>query len=326
MTKTNDSVSVFVHPLADVQCDVLGEGTRVWQYVVVCSGATIGKHANICSHCIIESDVGVGDRVTIKSGVQLWNGIRLEDDVFVGPNASFSNDPFPRSRAYRTAETTRVCRGASIGSGATILPGLVVGAHAMVGAGSVVTRSVPPNAIVFGNPARIVGYVDAASRYKSPDVAVHTTGSSGAGVEATGVRGVFLHRMPLVSDIRGSLSAGEFGSSVPFAVSRYFLVFDVPSVETRGAHAHRRCKQMLICVHGRCAVVVDDGERRQEFLLDSPHVGLLVPPMVWGIQYKYSGDAVLLVLASDPYDADDYIRDYDEFLALSRSVSRGDTQ
>jgi hypothetical protein len=182
----------------------------------------------------------------------------------------------------------------------------------MVAAGAVVTRSVPPNAIVVGNPAKIVGYVD-AERGRS---AVSEDPEMGVGAQKTGVAGVSLHRMPRVLDIRGSLTVGEFDRSIPFSVKRYFMVFDVPSMETRGEHAHRECHQFLICVRGSCSVVADDGLQRQEFLLNRPDVGLHLPPMVWGIQYKYSADAVLLVYASHYYDSKDYIRNYSEFRQL----------
>ncbi|NID15778.1 N-acetyltransferase [Luteibacter yeojuensis] len=151
----------FVHALADVQALHIGPRTRVWQFVVILPGAVIGADCNICSHCFVENDVVVGDRVTVKSGVQLWDGVRLEDDVFVGPNVTFTNDPFPRSRAYPVAFPQTVVRsGASIGGGATILPGVEIGARAMVGAGAVVTKNVPERAIVVGNPASVIGYVD----------------------------------------------------------------------------------------------------------------------------------------------------------------------
>lgn len=300
----------FIHPMSDVQSAAIGAGTRIWQFVVVLPGAQIGQDCNICSHCLIESDVVVGDRVTVKSGVQLWDGLRVGNDVFIGPNASFTNDRFPRSQ--QTPDkflVTTIHDGASIGAGAVILPGVVIGRKAMVAAGSVVTRSVPPNAVVEGNPAKIVGYVDAARS----DVSDMVSTTPVVGVTATQVAGVNLHRMPRVPDIRGSLTVGEFGRSIPFAAKRYFMVFDVPSMETRGEHAHRECHQFLICVRGSCAVVADDGFNRQEFLLDRPDVGIHLAPMVWGIQYKYSVDAVLLVFASHYYDSDDYIREYSEF-------------
>lgn len=300
----------FIHPLADVQSKAIGAGTRVWQFVVVLPGAQIGQDCNICSHCLIENDVVMGDRVTVKSGVQLWDGLRVGNDVFIGPNASFTNDRFPRSRQKPDAFlVTTIDDGASIGAGAVILPGVTIGSNAMVGAGAVVSRSVPPNAVVMGNPAKIVGYVDAART----DLAGVSPARHETGATATAVAGVTLHRMPRVADIRGSLTVGEFERSIPFPVRRYFMVFDVPSMETRGEHAHRECHQFLICVRGSCAVVADDGTNRQEFLLDRPDVGIHLPPRVWGIQYKYSSDATLLVFASHYYDSADYIRDYSEF-------------
>ena len=235
----------MIHPSADVHSTSIGEATRIWQFVVVLAQARIGSDCNICAHVLIENDVVIGDRVTVKSGVQLWDGLRVEDDVFIGPNVTFSNDKFPRSRQYLTSPlTTHIAAGASLGAGCTILPGLSIGQNAMVGAGAVVTRS------------------------------------------------------------------------VPFPARRYFMVFDVPSVETRGEHAHHACHQFLVCVRGQLSVVADDGMNREEFVLDRPDLGLHLPPRVWGIQYKYSADAVLLVFASHYYDADDYIRDYDQFLDL----------
>ena len=148
---------MFIHPSSDVQTKQIGEGTRIWQYVVVLPGAVIGRDGNICSHCFIENKVVVGDRVTVKCGVQLWDGVTLEDDVFVGPNVTFTNDLQPRSRnAAAKLLPTVVKKGAAIGANATILPGLTIGEGAMVGAGSVVTKDVPPGVTVVGNPARPV--------------------------------------------------------------------------------------------------------------------------------------------------------------------------
>jgi len=147
--------TTFIHPLADVSSGSIGAGTRIWQFVVVLKGATIGEDCNICSHCFIEDDVIIGNRVTVKCGVQLWDGLRIADDVFIGPNATFTNDKFPRSgkRNFKLCATV-VELGASIGAGATILPGVRIGERAMVGAGAVVTKDVPANTVVVGNPAR----------------------------------------------------------------------------------------------------------------------------------------------------------------------------
>ena len=169
----------FKHPQALVESERIGRGTRIWAFAHVLPGAVIGEDCNVCDHTFVENDVVVGDRVTLKCGVQLWDGLRLEDDVFVGPNATFTNDPFPRSRQHLAAHPRTVVReGASIGANATILCGLTVGRRAMVGAGAVVTRSVPPYAVVVGNPARIVRYVEAvdARRAAAPPVAAPATG------------------------------------------------------------------------------------------------------------------------------------------------------
>ena len=151
----------FQHSTAIVESEKIGDGTRIWAFVHILRGAVIGKDCNICDGVFIETDVEIGDRVTIKCGVQLWDGIGLEDDVFVGPNVSFTNDPFPRSRQWLDEyPRTVICHGASLGAGSVILPGIRVGENAMVGAGSVVTKDVPANVVVVGNPARIIRKIE----------------------------------------------------------------------------------------------------------------------------------------------------------------------
>ena len=151
-----------IHPLADVQSDQIGEGTIVWQFAIILPKAIIGKNCNINCHTFIENDVVIGDRVTIKSGVYIWDGLRIEDDVFIGPNATFVNDKYPRSKKYADKfQETKIGKSASIGANATILGGISIGEFAMIGAGSVVTKNVKPYTLVYGNPARIIGKVDA---------------------------------------------------------------------------------------------------------------------------------------------------------------------
>lgn len=307
----------FVHSHALCESENIGQDTRVWAFAHILPGASLGRECNVCDNVFIENDVVIGDRVTLKCGVQIWDGITIEDDVFIGPNATFTNDLFPRSKVYpQTFSRTIIRKGASLGANCTILPGLTIGINAMVGAGAVVTRSIPPNAIVVGNPAKIIGYVDAKPVSTKAENEV-TPYSEGA--EETSVKGVKLHTMKEVTDIRGSLSAGEFERSIPFKTERYFLVYDVPTAETRGEHAHRECHQFLVAVKGSVHVVADDGINREEFVLDKPNKGIHLPPMTWGIQYRYSPDAVLMVFASHYYDADDYIRNYDEFKSLINS-------
>lgn len=150
----------MIHQLSDVQTKSIGEKTKIWQFSVVLPGAVVGKNCNICAHTLIENDVIIGDNVTVKSGVYLWDGIRVEDNVFIGPCVAFTNDKYPRSKHFPDSFAKILIKeGASIGANATILPGLTLGEHCMIGAGSVVTRDVPPYAVVVGNPAKVIKFL-----------------------------------------------------------------------------------------------------------------------------------------------------------------------
>ena len=233
--------------------------------------------------------------------------------MFIGPNATFTNDIFPRSLDHsKPILLTKVLSGASIGANATILPGITIGKKAMVGAGAVVTKSVPANAVVFGNPARIIGYTNTDQHISS----IMPVLPEGAGKKELQVRGASLYRFKSIDDLRGDLTVGNLPSEVPFIPQRFFIVSNVPSTDVRGEHAHKQCHQFLVVMHGAVSCLVDDGRIREEVRLEGPKVGLYMPPKVWGVQYKYSSDAVLLVFASHPYDPDDYVRDYDDFLKL----------
>ncbi|TSA33842.1 MAG: isomerase [Verrucomicrobiaceae bacterium] len=307
------SSPAFIHDLASVEPGAtIGKGTRVWQFCVVLPGAVIGADCNICANSLIENDVVVGSRVTVKSGVQLWDGITLEDDVFVGPNVTFTNDRFPRSRQQpdKFARTV-VHSGASIGANATVLPGLSIGRKAMIAAGAVVTRDVPAYAIVKGNPARITGYVQ--DRKAAPPVVQQTA------IPEPKMSGVGFVKLANASDLRGDLLVAELEQHIPFPVKRLFFVMNVPSHHVRGEHAHKECHQLLVCLQGSVTVAADNGSSREEWVLDRPHVGLHIHPMTWASQYKYSSNAVLAVFASHSYDSKDYIRDYEEFLAAVKT-------
>lgn len=313
---------LFVHPQGLNESSQVGAGTRIWAFAHVLAGARIGQNCNLCDHVFVEGDVVIGDNVTVKCGVQLWSGLRVGNGVFIGPNATFTNDPFPRSKQHLAEFPQTVLEdGCSIGANATILPGVRIGRGAMVGAGAVVTQSVPAFAIVTGNPARITGYVGSAGRAR-PKPAAAPSRSAEAVAQKTSVAGVTLWRLPHHADMRGELGVVEQGKQIPFPVKRHFFVYNVPSPEVRGQHAHRRCHQFLICLNGSCSVVADDGRSREEFLLDDRQLGLHLPPLTWGVQYRYSKDAVLLVLASHPYEPDDYIRDYDEFVKIALRRTR----
>ncbi len=151
----------MIHKLSDVASSKIGAGTTIWQFSIILEGATIGSGCNICAHTFIENKVVIGNDVTVKSGVYLWDGITIEDHVFIGPNATFTNDKFPRSKQYPDKFSETIIRkNASIGANATILSGIVLGVNCMVGAGAVVTKNVPDNAVVVGNPAKVIRYID----------------------------------------------------------------------------------------------------------------------------------------------------------------------
>lgn len=197
--------------------------------------------------------------------------------------------------------------------------GVTIGRGAVVRIGAVCLNDVPANAIVEGNPARVVGYLQSgslAARAESRLFDFHSCGNLERPTSMSlDVGGCELYLMRRITDPRGSLTVGEVPSEVPFLPERYFVVFDVPSTELRGEHAHKQCQQFLICLHGSCRVLLDDGAQRCEVILDRPDMGVYMPEMIWGTQYQYSADGVLLVFASRPYEAADYLRTYEEFLA-----------
>lgn len=247
---------------------------------------------NISEDSLVPESTRIFEGVTIGSRVVLAG-----DDIVLGPNA-------------------RLDAACVIGEGVT------VGQGAWVRAGAVVLRSVPPNAIVEGNPAAVVGYRGRTGPSRQSNTRLvdghafdHLERPARVPLE---VGDCALYLMRRISDPRGALTVGEMSTELPFSPARYFAVFDVPSLELRGEHAHRLCKQFLVCLHGSCRVLLDDGENRCEVALDRPDTGVFMPEMIWGTQYRYSADAVLLVFASRPYEASDYLRSYTDFLAECR--------
>lgn len=274
---------------------------------VISPEAVIAPDCEIAASTVIGASVRLGRRVKVGAGCVLQGPCHVADDVLLGPGVLMA--------AADDGDTLVVEDGAQIGAGALVPCAVTIARGARIEPGTLIQRSVPPHAIVSGNPAQIIGYVKNTAKA----VPAHSEPLPGQsiGTSLTGVAGVTLHRLPKILDLRGNLSVGEFDRTIPFAPKRYFLVFGVPNAEIRGEHAHRTCKQFLICAHGSCSVVADDGIHREEMLLDDPSIGLYLPPLTWGIQYKYSPDAVLLVFASEFYDAAEYIRDYSEFLQLT---------
>lgn len=312
---TSSETGVFVHEKGICESPHVGQGTRVWAFAHVLPGARIGRACNVCDNVFIENDVIVGDDVTLKCGVQLWDGVRLGNRVFIGPNATFTNDRMPRSKKYpERFLTTTLEDDVSVGANATILPGITIGRGAMIGAGAVVTRNVPPYATVVGNPGRIIGYQNTPVAGEVASTVTAVPSEIGSRIDL-GVRGCWVERLPHFADMRGSLTPLQFGKGLPFTPKRIFMVYGVSSHHVRGEHAHRQCEQFLIAAHGAVSVVVDDGKSRQEVRLEDPTIGLYLAPMVWGIQYKFDPDGVLMVAASHEYEAEDYIRNYTEFLS-----------
>jgi UDP-2-acetamido-3-amino-2,3-dideoxy-glucuronate N-acetyltransferase len=286
-----------IHPTAHVGPGVvLGDNVHIGPYCFLEGDIRLGKGARLVGGLVIVGDVTIGAGCLIEPSVSLT--LQAGDDAPVGTRLTVLGD------------------GAIIGSNVAIARGVHIGPGAKVAAGTIVSRDVPPYAMVGGNPAIIRGYVRAATQAAATQVAIDEK----PGVHVCSVEGVTVHNFQRFHDMRGDLCAGEFQRNVPFEPKRYFLVFNVPSAETRGEHAHKLCKQFLVCVSGSIAVVVDDGANREEIVLDRPNMGIYIPPGVWGIQYKFTSDATLLVFASDFYDSADYIRNYDDFLTVKRST------
>ncbi len=244
--------------------------------------------------------------------------VQIDKSAIVGEHVVFAGD------------NIIICENVRLDPACIIAESVTIGRGAWVRTGAVVLRSVPPNAIVEGNPANVVGYVDRAKPEHRPDPRLidvqnfgHLSRPARIPLEV-GTSALYLMRS--VADTRGSLTVGEVPTEVPFSPARYFAVFGVPSIELRGEHAHKQCQQFLICLHGSCRVLLDDGDRRCEVVLDRPDIGVFMPEMIWGTQYRYSKDAVLLVFASRKYEQDDYIRTYDEFLMeckVSKNMKQG---
>ena len=272
--------------------------------------ANIDPDAIIGNGCRIEAGATIGPGVQLREGVTIGQGAILMNCV-IGATSEIAPGSILQGRGADTQGLLTLEPGVVVMTGVVISEPVHIATGARIQAGAVVTRDVPPHAIVSGNPAQIVGYTLSSNEITL--TSIDRLGASAPAASETRVRGVTLHRFPRILDLRGNLTFGEFGRTVPFEPKRYFMVFGVPNAEIRGEHAHRECKQFLICAQGHCSVLADNGREREEFLLDDPSIGLYLPPLTWGVQYKYSADAVLLVFTSHYYDAAEYIRSYDEF-------------
>ena len=255
----------FIHALADVHSTAIGAGTRIWQFVVVLAGARIGQDCNICSHCLIENDVVIGDRVTVKRGVQLWDGLRVGDDVFIGSNVTFTNDKYPKSRNIDFKPiATRIEQGASIGGGAYVAARRADWLRCYCGCG----RS--------GNQGRTPWR--------------HGCGQSSQSNQACSFEGLRMKfnidtcqmvSLPKISDPRGNLTFVEGGNQIPFDIQRVYYLYDVPGGAERGGHAHKGLHQLIIAMSGSFDVVLDDGKNKKRVHLSRSYKGLYVCPMIW---------------------------------------------
>lgn len=279
------------------------------------NGAVLGDNVSIGDYVTVYAGAYIGDNCMIEGLTQIWSGVRLANNVRLGPGVNFE---YPSKSLNKEESSFSIDENCDIGANAVIMHGVTIGIGARVLPGTIINQDVPPYSIVEGSPARVTGYVENDSLAVNIGLELQSLPefSSEQNVINIGVGAVTLHKFKMVRDLRGDLSVGEFSRDIPFEPKRYFMVFNVPSEETRGEHAHRKCHQFLICVKGSCSVVVDDGVARREVKLDSLDMGIYLPPMIWGIQYKYSSDAVLMVFTSEYYDDLDYIRDYNQFIAL----------
>lgn len=243
----------------------------------------------------------------------------LHPGVRVGPGAAIGPGCVVGGPSH---DLTEVGAEVVVGANTVVAAGVRLGVGAEVRPVSYVDRDVPPHAVVGGAPARIVGY--STTTVAGPAARVPSVPD---GPVPLSVRGATLRPMRRAVDLRGALVAGELPDQLPFPVARFFMVFDVPGEHLRGEHAHRECHQLLLAAHGSVTVLVDDGRRRETVVLSEPDLGLHIEPGTWGVQYGYTRDAVLLVLASHPYDPDDYVRDYTDFqsrlLAQDQSAFNG---
>ena len=274
----NVGETTFIHPAAIVDSGAkVGSRTRVWPFSHILAGAEVGDDCNICEGVFIETGAVVGDRVTVKSGVQLWDGVRLSDDVFIGPNATFTNDQYPRSKEYPESFLTTIAfAGTSL---VTTDPAPIIALTPIFIPGSIVALApidAPLPTIVVGNPARLQGYINGKrSRQTFSD------SGENQNADLSIVDGCSTVRLKHIRDMRGDLTELSFIRDLPFEPKRVFTITGVPDRKIRGEHAHIKCHQFLVCVQGSVTAMADDGRSRQEYTLDSPALGLYMPPMIW---------------------------------------------
>jgi UDP-2-acetamido-3-amino-2,3-dideoxy-glucuronate N-acetyltransferase len=313
-SKAPDGGPNSIHPHAICETSAIGPGSAVAAFTHIASTARLGADVTVGESVVINAGVTIGDRVTIGAGSWVGASAVIDDDVRIAQNVTLvSSSDGDASAGALPAPVIRA--GASIEAGATIMAGTTVGRGAVVEAGAVVRWPVPPYSVVAGNPAWTRVYLGAEDLGR----AAHAL-TSDATVVPLGVGASHVCRLDGFIDARGGLTVTDFASAcVPFSPARFFMLYDAPSGAARGDHAHRECHQFLVCVSGSVWVSVDDGAQRKEFVLDSPDIGVYIPPLVWASQFRFLPNSVVLAMASHRYDPSDYIRDYEQFLAEIKS-------
>ena len=300
--------SFFVHEKGLCESSEIGGNTRIWAFVHVLQGAKIGSECNVCNNVFIENDVVIGNRVTLKCGVQIWDGITIEDDVFVGPNVTFTNDKFPRSKVYPDAfPRTLIRKGASLGANSTILPGITIGQNAMVGAGAVVTHDVPDNAIVVGNPARIVKYVNKDEVVSSTLELKKIEFGDKSIIDST-VNGVKIHNLHKDIDLSCVSLSASVENIFTFSPKKISLKSGVISADIIEESACVYSCRFFVLLQGNVQVAVEGCHASQRFVMEKLN-GLYLPPMIWSKFSKFSPDAILISFNSEDRD-DDFISNY----------------
>ena len=259
---------------------------------------------------VVPGTLQYGEDCVIEPRSYIGDGVVLGHRVKIGPNTTLLATSDGRATPSLLIRDDVVVGAAAVVSGASI-----IGIGARIEPGAVVTKDVPPHAIVAGNPAQVIGYVSSFGSGSRSQPAVQVTPPVETGALRL-IGGASLIRFPEVIDLRGKLAFGEVGGLLPFEVQRFFLVYGVPTTSIRGEHAHRTLHELLICTAGSVRVSLTDGRNRCEVTLSDPSVGLYLPPFIWSTQFQYQGSSVLLVLCSETYNSASYIRDHDEYVEI----------
>jgi len=304
---------IDIHPTAICATEDIGPGTTVGPYVTIDAKVAIGAGCTIGEGVSVRDGAVVGDRVTIGPGSRIAGNTKLGDDSCVHPNVVFEQTRLIEPLAISSrAGNIEIGPSSIIGAQVTILPSVTIGRNAAIAPNSVVTRPIPPFAYAAGNPATVVQYLVSSTQENGSTEEIRP--NKQYSYQDTAVSRVTQYFFKEVHDVRGDLSIINFDQDFPFPPKRIFFVSGVRNKHLRGEHAHRDGEQLLVSVSGSTTVLVDDGQARAEFILDRAGIGLYIGPLVWSTQYNHDKNSTLIAIASNAYDPDDYIRNYDEFI------------